>query len=145
MRRGSFLAAPKLHASDTDCPVIPFWSRVMKYLIAVAVSFSLLSIAASQPPSQTASHDHEAMADMPQQMVQMNQMIPGYLGQKDAEFDKRFIDMMIPHHEGAIIAAKQVLASSDRPELKQMAEKMIQAQEAEVRELKQWRAAWYGN
>lgn len=40
---------------------------------------------------------------------------------------------MIPHHQGAIIAAKQVLGSSDRQELKQMATRMIEAQEAEVR------------
>ena len=84
------------------------------------------------------------MTKMPEQMATMNQMIPGYLGGKDRDFDRRFIDMMIPHHEGAIIAAKQVLAESDRPELKEAAQKMIEAQQAEVEQLKRWRAEWYG-
>ncbi|MBL9083493.1 MAG: DUF305 domain-containing protein [Planctomycetales bacterium] len=117
----------------------------MKYLLTSVLSVALFSVGMSQTPPPTTPHAAHDMTEMPKQMVKMNEMIPGYLGAKDANFDKRFIDMMIPHHEGAIIAAKQVLASSERPELKQMAEKMIQAQEAEVQQLKQWRAAWYGN
>ena len=117
----------------------------MKYFLTALLSISLLSVGVGQAPSPADPHAGHKMTEMPKQMATMNEMIPGYLGPKDADFDKRFIDMMIPHHEGAIIAAKQVLTSSERPELKQMAQKMIQAQEAEVQQLKQWRTAWYGN
>ncbi|MBL9091798.1 MAG: DUF305 domain-containing protein [Planctomycetaceae bacterium] len=116
----------------------------MKSLLTVILSLVLLTTAIGQVATQPAPHDHKAMMEMPRQMAAMNQMIPGYLGEKDSNFDRRFIDMMIPHHEGAIIAAKQVLVSSDRPELKQMAQEMIEAQEAEVLQLKQWRDTWYG-
>lgn len=65
------------------------------------------------------------------------------LGPADAEFDLRFIDSMIPHHEGAVIMAKEVLQKSKRPELRQLAENVIKAQAQEINQMRQWRATWY--
>lgn len=65
------------------------------------------------------------------------------LGPADAEFDLRFIDSMIPHHEGAVIMAREVLQKSKRPELKKLAQEVIQAQDKEIKQMKQWRTAWY--
>jgi uncharacterized protein (DUF305 family) len=65
------------------------------------------------------------------------------LGPADAEFDLRFIDSMIPHHEGAVVMAKEVLQKSQRPELKKLAEDIIKAQAKEISQMKQWRTAWY--
>ncbi|MBL9085468.1 MAG: DUF305 domain-containing protein [Planctomycetales bacterium] len=113
----------------------------MKNLLSFVVALSLGSVIAGHV---LAEPEHQKSAGMPQHMSMMNQMIPEYLGRRGPEFDKRFLDMMIPHHEGAIIAAKQVLAESDRPELKEAAQKMIEAQQAEVEQLKRWRAEWYG-
>jgi uncharacterized protein (DUF305 family) len=58
-------------------------------------------------------------------------------------FDAEFIDGMIVHHEGAIAMAEQVLAESERPELRQMAEAIIAAQQTEVDQMHAWRAEWY--
>jgi uncharacterized protein (DUF305 family) len=60
-------------------------------------------------------------------------------------FDLRFIDSMIPHHEGAIIMAEQALAEAEHPEIRQLAEQIIAAQRAEIEQMQQWRAAWYPN
>jgi uncharacterized protein (DUF305 family) len=65
------------------------------------------------------------------------------LGPADADYDLRFIDAMLPHHEGALVMAREVLQKSKRPELKKLAEGMIQAQTAEIAEMQQWRSAWY--
>jgi uncharacterized protein (DUF305 family) len=65
------------------------------------------------------------------------------LGPADAEFDLRFIDSMIPHHEGAVVMAKEVLQKSQRPELRKLAEDIIKAQEKEIDQMKQWRIVWY--
>ena len=65
------------------------------------------------------------------------------LGPKDATFDLRFIDGMTPHHEGAIAMAQEALQKSTRPEIKQLAQNIINAQEKEIAELKQWRTSWY--
>ncbi|MBW4501528.1 MAG: DUF305 domain-containing protein [Scytonema hyalinum WJT4-NPBG1] len=65
------------------------------------------------------------------------------LGPADADYDLRFIDGMIPHHQGAVEMAKEAQQKSKRPEIKKLAEEIIKAQNKEIAELKQWRTAWY--
>ncbi|MEH2104815.1 DUF305 domain-containing protein [Nostoc sp.] len=64
------------------------------------------------------------------------------LGAADAEFDLRFINAMIPHHEGAVTMAKDVLSKSKRPEVKQLAQEIINAQNTEIKQMQQWRKSW---
>jgi uncharacterized protein (DUF305 family) len=64
----------------------------------------------------------------------------------DAEpFDRAFIDAMVPHHEGAIAMAKQLLESGDQPALRKMAQDIIDAQTKEIAQMREWRKAWYGS
>jgi len=70
-------------------------------------------------------------------------MMNADLGAADTEFDKRFIDGMIPHHEGALVMAKDALSKSKRPEIKQMAQEILSSQQKEIDQMKQWRKAWY--
>jgi uncharacterized protein (DUF305 family) len=63
----------------------------------------------------------------------------------DTAFDIRFIDSMIPHHQGAVAMAQQALEQAEHPEVKQMAQQIIDAQEAEIKQLQDWRSAWYPN
>lgn len=77
------------------------------------------------------------------QMRMVNDMMVQQLGANDPNYEKRFIDMMIPHHEGALLAAKHALVNANRPELKQMAQKMIETQQKEIEQLKKWRQEWY--
>ena len=65
------------------------------------------------------------------------------LGAADAEFDLRFINAMIPHHEGAVRMAKDVLGKSKRPEIKQLGQEIIKAQNTEIKQMQQWRKTWY--
>lgn len=51
-------------------------------------------------------------------------------------FDKAFIDMMIPHHEGAVTMAKEEIAKGGDPELKSLAQDIVTAQEREIKEMK---------
>jgi uncharacterized protein (DUF305 family) len=65
------------------------------------------------------------------------------LGPADANFDLRFIDAMIPHHQGAVEMAKEAQQKSKRPEIKKLAADIIKSQDQEIAEMKQWRQAWY--
>ncbi|AVH62405.1 DUF305 domain-containing protein [Nostoc sp. 'Peltigera membranacea cyanobiont' N6] len=65
------------------------------------------------------------------------------LGAADAEFDLRFINAMIPHHEGAVKMGQDALSKSKRPEIKKLAQEIVKAQEIEIKEMQQWRKAWY--
>ena len=66
------------------------------------------------------------------------------LGAADNQFDLRFLDAMIPHHEGAVVMAKDALTKAKHPELKQLAKEIVASQQGEIDQMKGWRKAWYG-
>jgi len=56
------------------------------------------------------------------------------------DFDVEFINLMIPHHEGAIVIVKETLQKSQRGEIKTLANEIIKAQEGEIKQMKDWLA-----
>jgi uncharacterized protein (DUF305 family) len=65
------------------------------------------------------------------------------LGPADESFDLRFIDAMVPHHEGAVIMAEEALEKSERPEILQLAAAIVASQQAEIDQMRSWREQWY--
>jgi uncharacterized protein (DUF305 family) len=59
-------------------------------------------------------------------------------------FDREFIDMMVPHHQGAIRMARIELKRGTDPQLRTTARAIIGAQATEIREMNEWRTDWYG-
>lgn len=59
-------------------------------------------------------------------------------------FDQAFIDMMIPHHQGAITMSHAELANGTDEEAKALAESIIAAQSSEIEQMNEWRTKWYG-
>ena len=60
-------------------------------------------------------------------------------------FDRAFIDMMVPHHQGAIAMAKQLHKKGEQPALRRMADDIISAQTDEIAQMRKWRKTWYGS
>jgi len=58
--------------------------------------------------------------------------------------DQRFIEEMIPHHEGAIAMAELGLNKSKRPEILALSKGIIEAQAREIVQMKEWYQTWYG-
>lgn len=54
-------------------------------------------------------------------------------------FDREFIDMMIPHHQGAIQMARIELSDGQNTELKNLAQAIIDAQSREIEEMNAYR------
>lgn len=58
------------------------------------------------------------------------------------EFDLMFLDMMTPHHAGAVTMAKDALTKAERAEIKTLANTIISAQEKEIAQMNGWKAKW---
>ena len=52
-------------------------------------------------------------------------------------FDRTFISLMIPHHEGALVMARAELAKGEDRELKTLAQDILAAQEREIRRMRE--------
>lgn len=65
------------------------------------------------------------------------------LGKADAQFDLRFLNAMIVHHEGAVTMAQEVLQKSKRPEMQKLAKAIVSSQTNEIELMKTWRKRWY--
>ena len=59
------------------------------------------------------------------------------------DFDKAFIEAMIPHHQLAIMMAQMLKAGTDKPEMLSLAENIIKSQSKEIQEMQGWYKNWY--
>lgn len=98
---------------------------------------SVQSPTASSPTNDHSSMNHAAMDHSTMHGMGMD------LGPADAEYNLRFIDAMIPHHQGAVEMAKQAKEKSKRPEIQKLADQIIKAQDPEIQQMQKWRSAWY--
>lgn len=73
----------------------------------------------------------------------MGSMTAGLAGKTGDAFDHAFLQEMIVHHEGAVEMAKQVLATSKRPELRKLADDIIAAQTKEIDMMHGWEENWF--
>ncbi len=122
--------------------------KILTFSIATLLSSSLLSCTIGKSDSQSNANPAPTMGMQHGSMDQSKMMSNGMnhtmdLGPADADYDLRFIDGMMPHHEGAIVMAQEVLKKSQRPEVKKLAAQIIKAQTDEIAMMKQWRKDWY--
>ena len=70
-----------------------------------------------------------------------NDKMHGAMGSSiDADPDVAFMQGMIPHHQGAVDMARVVLEHGKDPEVRALAETVIKAQEAEIKQMQAWLA-----
>lgn len=77
-------------------------------------------------------------------MMNGSMMGQGALNDTNQPFDQRFLDQMIMHHQGAVMSAQMMIADSQRPELRDLAQRIITAQQREIDQMRTWRDTWYG-
>lgn len=59
-------------------------------------------------------------------------------------FDREFIDMMISHHQAAILMAHEELANGTLAEAQGLADAILTSQSQEIEAMNEWREQWYG-
>jgi uncharacterized protein (DUF305 family) len=73
----------------------------------------------------------------------MNGMQLNVLREKTGlDFDLTWLNMMIPHHQGAIIMAQDAQQNSDDQDVKDLAEQIISAQQKEITLMQSWESLW---
>jgi uncharacterized protein (DUF305 family) len=114
----------------------------------------LAKLAASIPDAQQKEIDQmRAWRDQwyPGRAAAGNMDMPGMAGsmmdmehmqsmQRGKAYDAMFIDMMIPHHEGALTMSRDALAKAEHPEVKELAQRIIDAQAAEIQRMREWKS-----
>lgn len=63
--------------------------------------------------------------------------------QNAPDFDKAFIEEMIPHHQLAIMMANMLASGTNRPEMQQLAKNIISSQSKEIQQMQSWYIQWY--
>lgn len=62
---------------------------------------------------------------------------------KNAEnFDKAFIEEMIPHHQMAVMMATMLKNATNREEMKRLADDIITSQSNEINQMRDWQRQW---
>lgn len=59
-----------------------------------------------------------------------------------ADFDKAFVEDMIPHHQMAVMMASMLKDGSARPEMRKLADDVISAQTSEIDQMRNWLSVW---
>ncbi len=73
----------------------------------------------------------------------MNSMSGDMEALKNAtNFDLEFVRQMIPHHEMAVMMAQMLQGSTERPEMKELADNIITSQTREIAMMRSWATAW---
>jgi uncharacterized protein (DUF305 family) len=97
--------------------------------VALVVAIPVFGVAVAQMNDSS-----KAFMEVHEKMMKSMMMTP------TGNADKDFAMMMIPHHQGAIDMAEVELKYGKDPVMKDMAQKIIDAQKKEIEEFKKWQS-----
>lgn len=99
----------------------------------------------STPTSTTTEHtqmSQESPASHPMKMGEKGMATLKSLEGK--EFDIAFLSQMIAHHQAALDMANEALKVAAKPQTREEAQKVIEAQTQEMKQMNSWLKDWYG-
>ncbi|MFB2980220.1 DUF305 domain-containing protein [Microseira sp. BLCC-F43] len=88
----------------------------------------------------TQAQSANSRQNLHQQLAQVTPRPRGMM----AQADRHFIEMMIPHHQGAIDMADLALRRAKHPEIRRLAQIIKRDQTREIQQMRTWYKAWYG-
>jgi uncharacterized protein (DUF305 family) len=60
------------------------------------------------------------------------------------DFDRAFIEQMIPHHRMGVMMATHAQWNTQHPQLRALEETMARVQSQEIEQMAQWYQQWFG-
>lgn len=75
--------------------------------------------------------------------------MPGFATSLDAlrsapDFDRAFIEQMIPHHRMGVMMASHAEWNTQHPQLRELEAAMVRVQSQEIEQMAQWYRQWFG-
>mgnify|MGYP001626132767 FL=1 len=114
--------------------------KLMTFITLSAIAISNYAQANEQPHqahmNMPMSTDSAMQQELMQGMNQMNQNMMAAAQYKDP--DVAFAAGMLPHHIGAVKMAEVELKYGKDPEMRKLAEDIINAQQAEIEQMQKW-------
>lgn len=114
--------------------------KLITFITLSAVAISNYAQANEQPHqahmNMSMSTDSAMQQELMQGMNQMNQDMMAAAQYKDP--DVAFAAGMLPHHIGAVKMAEVELKYGKDPEMRKLAEDIINAQQAEIEQMQKW-------
>lgn len=96
--------------------------------------------AGAQAGASPEGHTQQAMPGMSDSMQPMD--MSRLQSATGRDFDIAFLEMMIPHHQGAVRMSQDALARAERQETQRLAQRINQSQQQEITRMEQWLNAW---
>lgn len=108
------------------------------FLRSMLIVSSLVVFSTAAYAAKTAEHDAPMMHDGKMQNGMAHDMTSKDMQHAAKHDDKAFLSAMIPHHEAAVVMAKDVLAKGKDAQVKKWAHEVITGQQAEIAEMSGW-------
>lgn len=103
----------------------------MKVLIAFFLGLFLVNVGVMEV-AQAAVPAADETAFLSQNKLAMASMMRGMAVHPSGDIDRDFVNMMVPHHQGAIDMAKTMLRYGHNVQLKRLAQEIIVTQQQEI-------------
>lgn len=110
-----------------------------KFAIYTLVALLTGSIVTASISDRTNAHEQNLVQTSPANVSPMDRGM-----EMRVEVDKPFIEMMIPHHQSANEMAQMALSRAKSPEVKKLAQSIIEEQTREIEQMQTWYKQWYG-
>lgn len=94
------------------------------------------------PEGNTVMNQHGMMGQNGMHMGMMGNDTDITSLEESEDFDREFVEHMIPHHQMAVMMANMLKGGTQRPEMKQLADEIIEAQTNEIDQMRQWYVDW---
>jgi len=85
----------------------------------------------------------EMVSDDGELQHMMDEMMLIGRGKTGEAYEEAWLRGMVAHHQGAIGMSEELLKRTDRPELVELANNIIESQSAEVGQMKAWIQIWF--